>query len=377
MKFKTLRSIVLLCTMFTLVLSLAACGPGSSTTPSTTPAEATQAASTAEATQAASTAEATKDLGNFEFSLSLHDPATSNNGKFMQAWADEIAQKTDGHVKITLYPSGSLATAADVGEMVETGGVDIGWLFTSFYKGQFPLTDVTTIPLAGFTNPVVSTKALWDLYEKYEQVRNEWKNYKVLNLYTNPGNMFATSSKEIKSPADLKGLSLRSPAGPITTFVTTLGASPIVMSPADLYEALQKNNVQGFVFEEAGITNFKLQEVTKYIYDMPMYTGTFGIVMNLDKWNSLPPEYQKVLEETTQKAGSIVAAEKFDEAAKAARKVITDAGAQFITPTEEAKAEFQKIADGVAAAWPDTIKVEGIDAKAYLEDAKAMAAKYK
>jgi TRAP-type C4-dicarboxylate transport system substrate-binding protein len=316
------------------------------------------------------------DLPDFEFSLSLHDPETSNNGKFLQAWADEINAKTDGHVTITLFPSEALATAADVGDMVETGGVDIGWLYTSYYKGQFPLTDVTNIPMIGFGNAVNTTNALWDLYEKYEELRAEWAGYKLLNLYGNPGMLFASNKSPIDSPDDLAGRNIRVPAGPISDYVIALKASPITMAPPALYEALEKNNIDSYVFEPAGITNFNLQEVTEYFTDFPMYDGAFGLVMNWDKWNSLPDEFKAVFEEATQRAGSLKAAEDFEAAVAVARETIAGAGREWVSVSDENKAAFQDAAADVIAAWPDSIAIEGFDAKAFLDDAIAIAQSY-
>jgi TRAP-type C4-dicarboxylate transport system substrate-binding protein len=370
MKFTVLRSIFQVFMMLALIFSLTACGSDKSDS------SGSDSKSSAPPVSAGDSSEAAKDLGTFEFSLSMHDPVTSNNGKFYQAWADEINKATNGHVTITIYGSGSLAAAPDVGEMVETGGVDIGWIFTSFYAGQFPLTDVTTLPMVGFGDSATSTKVLWDLYEKYKELRAEWKNYKLLNLYGNPGMLFASNKSPVKSPEDLQGLVMRTPAGPITTLVTDLGASPVVMAPPHMYEALQKNNINGYVFEPAGITNFKLEEVTKYVTDMPLYDGAFGLVMNWDKWNSLPPEYQKVFEETTQKSGSLAAAQNFSDAATAAHKTMKDAGVQWVTVSDEARARFQKAADVVIAAWPETVKVENFDIEAYMKDALSLAAKY-
>jgi TRAP-type C4-dicarboxylate transport system substrate-binding protein len=347
--------------LFALVLSLAACGSGNSSSSNTSSGSTTSAGGPA------------KELGHYEFSLSIHDPATSNNGKFYQAWADTIYKKTDGHVKITLYFSGSLASAADVGEMVETGGVDIGWIYTSYYKGQFPLTDVTNIPMGGFGDAVTTTNVLWDLYEKYDELKAEWASYKVLNLYGIPGMVFASVKAPIDSPDDLKGLTIRTPAGPITTLLTNLGASPVVMAPPDVYEALEKKNINGYIFEPAGIANFKLQEVTGYITDMPLYDGAFGLVMNWDKWNSLPAEYQKIIESTTQRAGSLDAAQSFSDAAVEAHKIIADAGCTWVTVTDEAKAEFQKAADIVIAKWPESVKKDNFDAAAYMADAISLA----
>ncbi len=348
----TINSILIAATLSALVFLAAACDSGSSTKPAGEPA---------------------RGSGYYEFSLSIHDPATSNNGKFYQAWADSIYQKTDGHVKITLFFSGSLASAADVGEMVETGGVDIGWIYTSYYKGQFPLTDVTNIPLGGFGDALTTTNVLWELYERYDELKAEWSNYKLLNLYGIPGMVFASVNAPIDSPDDLKGLIIRTPAGPITTLLTNLGASPVVMAPPDVYEALEKKNINGYIFEPAGIANFKLQEVTRYITDMPLYDGAFGLVMNWDKWNSLPAEYQKIIESATQRSGSLAAAQDFSDAAAEARKVIADAGCTWVTVTPEARAGFQKAADAVIARWPEGIKKDNFDAESYMNDAISMA----
>lgn len=313
---------------------------------------------------------------NFELSLSMHDPVTSSNGKFYQQWADAIYEATDGHVKITLYGSGTLASAADVGAMVEAGGVDIGWVYTSFYKGQFPLSDVLTLPLCGFGDPVVGTNVLWDLYEKYPQLASEWASYKLLNLYANPGMIFCSSEKPIDSADDLSGLVLRTPAGPITDYVAKLGASPIVMGPPDIYEAMQKKNISAYIFEPAGITNFALQDVTKFFTDMPLYDGAFGLVMNLDKWNALPAEYQEAIMSVSGKTGSLTAAEDFKSSAEAAKQVITDAGCTWVTVSDADLAAFQTTADEIAAAWAKSNTTGDFDGQAFLDEAVALATKY-
>ncbi len=310
----------------------------------------------------------------FELTLSMHDPVTSNNGLFYQAWADEISAATDGHVKITIHGSGTLASAADVGTMVETGGADIGWVYTSYYKGQYPLSDVLTLPLCGFGDPVVGTNVLWDLYDKYPELAAEWDSFKLLNLYANPGMIFCSAGSPIDSVDDLNGLVLRTPAGPITDYVTKLGASPTVMAPPDIYEAMQKNNINAYIFEPAGVTNFKLQDVTEYFTDMPMYQGAFGLVMNIDKWNSLPAEYQEAIMSVSGRAGSIKAAEDFQASVDAAKKTITDAGASFVTVSEADYAAFQDAADEISAAWAKSLTA--VDGQAFLDEAVALAVKY-
>lgn len=379
MKHRKLRLLVFLSACLAIALLLAACGTPATETTATTAAPAESSTTTAAPAGESSTTTAggVPDLGDFEFSLSVHDPAVSNNTQFWQSWSDKIAEATDGHVKIVIYPSSQLAAAADVGEMVETGGVDIGWLFTPFYKGQFPLTEVASVPMVGFDNGSLATNVLWDLYDKYPELQDEWSRYKLLNMYGIPSSIFGTVGKPIAAPADVKGMVLRSPAGLVTDLVTKLGGSPVVMAPPDMYEALEKKNIGGYIFEPAGIQNFKLQEVTDYYTDLPIYIGVFGLVMNWDKWNALPPEYQAIIESFSLREGSLAASANMQDAADKGHQVFIDAGAEWVTPTDEAKAGFAAVADEVAGTWPGTVKISGFDAAAYMADALSILKTYK
>jgi TRAP-type C4-dicarboxylate transport system substrate-binding protein len=368
-----------------MVFAVAACGgPAEETTttaaPTTTTAAPTQTTGAPTQTTAApttTTAAPTENLGDFEFSLSVHDPLESNNTKHWMQWADQVSQATDGHVKIVIFPSSQLATGPDVGEMVETGGVDIGWLFTPFYPAQFPLTEVASVPMAGFDNGSLATNVLWDLYAKYPELQEEWGRYKLLNMYGIPASVFGTVKKPVLAPADVKGMTLRCPAGLVTDYVTALGGSPVMMAPPDMYEALEKGNIQGYVFEPAGIHNFKLEEVTDYYTDMPIYIGIFGLVMNWDKWDSLPAQYQAAIESVSLREGSLAASADMQSAADTNRQIFVDAGAEWVTPTDDAKAAFAEIAKGVASKWTSTVKVSGFDAAAYLADSLAILETYK
>ena len=375
---KKLFVLVVLVIVVSLCAGLAGCGDKSSSpdnSASTGSQNNTTAPASPENAGTAPAGNAAEDLGNFEFSLSLHDPITSPNAIYFQQWADAVSAATDGHVKITLYGSSTLAAATDVADMVKDGGCDIGWLYTSYYAGQFPLTDVINLPMQGFGDPIVSTKVLWDLYNEYDEVKSEWGAFKLLMLYGNPGMIFASAKAPITTVADLAGLSLRCPAGAITNVLTAWGANPITMPPPDIYQAIEKNNISGYIFEPSGITNFSLEEVTKYYTDLPMYDGPFGLIMNKAAWNSLPAKYQEIIDGLSGFGGSIGAAQCFADAVDVARGTIVNAGGEFVTVTNAALAEFQVEADKYAAGWADGIG-GSIDAAGYLAKAKTLAAQY-
>lgn len=320
--------------------------------------------------------DSSKDDTVYELTLSMHDPKTTASAKYLQEWIDKVDEATDGHVKITLYDNATLSAATDIGDNVKAGSVDIGWLYTSYYAGQFPLTDVINLPMQGFGDPVVSTEVLWALKDKYEEIDEEWSDFKLLMFYGNPGMILASAEKPLTSLADLKGLSIRCPSGAITDVLTAWGASPVTMSPPDLYEAVEKKNINGYIFEPSGICNFSLQEITKYYTDYPLYDGPFGLIMNLDKWNSLPEEYQKAIEELSGKEASIGAAQAFANDVEVARQNIIDAGGEFVELSDDAAAELAVAADAYAQTWVENMSADGFDAAAYLADAKAFAEEF-
>jgi TRAP-type C4-dicarboxylate transport system substrate-binding protein len=196
-----------------------------------------------------------------------------------------------------------------------------------------------------------------------------------VKLYGNPGMIFAGAEKEIKVPADIKGLSLRTPAGLVTQFVKAAGGNPVPMGPPDIQENINKNVLQGFIFEPAGITNFKLQEVTKFFTDFPIYDGAFALVFNQAKWDALPDDYKAAIEQTAGRDGSLSAAQNFKDAATAAHDTIASV-ATWVELDDAQKAEWTELAKPIQASYTDTIKDKIADPQAYFDDALATIATY-
>lgn len=377
---KFLSAVLALALVLSLCAGLTGCGDDSSSTTGSSGSSTTSSSgssTTGTPSDSNSGSDNSADTGKvYELTLSMHDPKTTANAIYIQSWIDKIYEATDGHVKITLYDNATLSAATDIGDNVKAGSVDIGWLYTSYYAGQFPLTDVINLPLQGFGDPVVSTEVLWALKDKYEEVEEEWSDFKLLMFYGNPGMILAGADKPLTSLDDLKGLSIRCPSGAITDVLTAWGASPITMAPTDLYEAVEKKNISGYIFEPAGICNFSLQEVTSYYTDYPLYDGPFALIMNLDKWNSLPEEYQQAIEELSGKEASLGAAQAFADDVEKARETITEAGGQFVELPADSLAEMTVAADAYAETWVESMSANGFDAASYLADAKAFAEEF-
>ncbi|MDR2771730.1 MAG: TRAP transporter substrate-binding protein DctP [Clostridiales Family XIII bacterium] len=375
MKRKTL--LILLAVMLTAAMAFTGCGGTASNSGNEADTEAT-AEGDAEGDAASESAFA--NLEPVKLTFTMHDPVTSRIGQATQVWADEVAALTDGKLTIEIFGSGTLAPGPEALNFVMDGTADIGWLYTMFYPGQFPLTEVVALPMNGPTHPAQTAQVLWDLYDTTPELQTELSKVHVLLMYGNPANFISTKKGPINTLADIRGLKLRCPAGAMTEVMKLWGAAPEVVPPGDTYDQLAKDVIGGTSWEWQGLEAFKLYEqLDYYMEDMPIYEGVFVVGMNNEKWAALDPAYQQVLSDTTGKDGSVTFGETFYNAAQESKTAIlaADSTAEIVTPTAEAIAEFKVIADGYIPTWVSSNTKDGFDAQGYFEKAASLTEQYK
>ena len=209
----------------------------------------------------------------------------------MERWSDEVEKGTGGKVAINTFPGGTLLGAKGMMDGVIAGTADIGCLCMAYQPGRFIVTNATALPL-GFPNATVASLSLWDIYRKHNP--EEFAKVKVLTMFTcAPANIYA--KKPVKNLEDLKGLELRASGG-VAQVLKALGAAPVGMPQSECPEALQKGVVKGAASSLETLMDFKYAEMCKYvtILNGPVYP--FAVVMNMDKWNSLPKDVQDVMD---------------------------------------------------------------------------------
>lgn len=313
----------------------------------------------------------------YRLTLSTYDPAQSANTQYQEKWAQEVNKATNGEVEIQIFPGGTLSAAPDTLDAVKTGMCDIGWIFTSFYPNQFPFIDVVSLPMMDISSAELATNVLWDLYESESIIKEELKDFQMLMLFTNTPNLIGTSKKPVASLNDISGLKLRAPTGAATTLVKDWGANPIAMGPGDMYQAVQKGVIDGYVFEYAGIGNYAMNEVSQYYTEMNIFVGPFMLLMNKGKWDSLPKEVQDQILSVSGRETSLGAATCFtDDAMKTREKIISNGGT-IVELTPEAYAEFKVAADKYNAEWVANHQAEGVDASAFFNKTLQLVEKYK
>jgi TRAP-type C4-dicarboxylate transport system substrate-binding protein len=210
----------------------------------------------------------------------------------MEHWAKEVEKRTGGKVKVQTFPGGTLLAAKNILDGVISGLADIGNFAMSYQPGRFPVSEAVDLPL-GFTSSKVASLTLYDLVEKYQP--KEFEKVKILTLFTCPPTHLMTKTP-VKSLADLKGMELRV-AGTSAEVVKRLGGVPVAMPQSETPEALQKGIVKGMVSSLEILQDFKFAAYTPYATIANLPVVTFAVVMNREKWESLPPDVKKTLDD--------------------------------------------------------------------------------
>jgi len=221
-------------------------------------------------------------------------PAPHENSKLAEQWAKEIEKRTNGRVKITYFPGGTLTPAAQTYDSVVKGIADIGYSCFAYTAGKFPVMEVIDLPL-GYKSGTQATKLVNAFYTKFKP--KELDDTKVLMLHAHGPGIIHTK-KPVNKLEDLKGMKIRA-TGLAAKIVTALGAAPVGATMPETYDALRTGVVDGSMSPEEALQGWKWGEVVGYTTQSygAAYTTAMFIVMNKAKWNSLPPDIQKIFEE--------------------------------------------------------------------------------
>lgn len=295
-------------------------------------------------------------------------------------WMAEIEKATNGRVKITPYYSQALLKLADAWQGCVSGIADISCAPAPSLPGITPLTEVISIPFLGIRDTMMSSRIVWKLYETVPAVKKEYDSVKVLAINTILPNMVFTKKKAVKTLEDMKGMKIRSQGGPVADSVTFLGGTPVVMSINDLYTAMERGTVDGFITSWEGTANFKLQEQTKYMTDLMVTIAPMWFIMNKDTWNKLPKDVQAQIDSVCNLKGVEWMAKAMIEADEAAIKQIQGSTNKIevykLPAAEEAKwiaAAGQPLRD----KWVADMKAKGLPGQAVLDECIRMVKEYK
>ena len=298
-------------------------------------------------------------------------PATTFPCVQMERWAKEVEQRTNGKVKIKTFPGGTLLEAKNMFDGVVSGAADIGCLATAYQPGRFKVLEVTDLPI-GFPNATVASAVMWDLFEKHNP--QSLKDVKVLTLFT-CANAQVLATKAIKNLEDLQGAKLRA-AGTGVEWMKLLGAAPVGMPQSDVPEALQKGVVQGNVTSMDVLKDMKYAEYCPFVTVCDLWVVPFAVVMNKQKWASLPDDVKKVFDDLRREQ-AIWTGKYVDEHAKEAMDWSKkEYKVEFISLSAEERGKWMAKVAPLVDDYIKKMDAAKLPGKQIVEDAKKLTEKY-
>lgn len=248
--------------------------------------------------------------------------------------AEVLLEKSDGAMRIDIYPAEQLGSERELLELLQIGSV--------------PITKVSAAALEGFA-PAYKLFSVPYLFRDKEHMFNVLEGpvgddvllsgqkywLRGLTYYDAGSRSFYTKTRPITSPADLSGLKIRVMESPSAVqMVNQLGGSATPISYGELYSALQQGVVDGAENNPPSFHMSRHYEVCKF-YTLDEHTSIPDVlVISTEAWERMTPQEQKWLQAAADESAErqkVLWREAVDEA----MRVVQEAGVEVIRPSKE------------------------------------------
>lgn len=311
-----------------------------------------------------------------KLTLSHFAPAAHNHHvNVILPWTEEVRKRTNGRVEIRVFPGASLCKPPQQYDCAKSGIADLAWGVTGWTPGRFPMTSVLELPYMHRTAAVGSQMLanLWDTY-----LNKEYDDVHVLYLNVHPAGHVHTAARPIRTLEDFKGMKIRTPTAVVGDLLDALGATKVGMPANQIYESMSQRVIDGFGMPFEALPSFRLHEVSRHHTEVGMYTTTFAMFMNKARYESLPADVRKVLDETTSAPSGYWrrVGESWDRAEIVGRKVVLDRKDEIYVLPRAERRRWREAAKGLDDKWAAELEGRGLPGRALLKEARALSAKY-
>ena len=296
----------------------------------------------------------------------------------IDVWADKVEAASGGRIEIKRFPSMQLGgKPPELFDQVIDGMLDITWNVNGYTPGRFPSTEVFELPFI-VTDAAAASAAYWQMMQD-QMKETEFKYMKVLGVWVQgPGVIHA--NKPVSTPADLNGMKIRGASRQVNALLKQLGATPVGMPVPAVPEALSKGVIDGTTIPWEVTRALKTSELVRNHTEFtgPMlYTVTFTLAMNWDKYNALPDDLKAVIDENSGLGFSVFAGTTQAGEDDPGRAAAVTLGNNIITLDADQSAVWSAAAAPVYDAWIAEMSEKGIDGQALIDKAKSLMAAYK
>ena len=316
-----------------------------------------------------------------EVTLTVHhflSPKSVTHTQMIEPWARQVEERSNGRIEIKIFPSMSLGgKPPELYRQARDGTADIVWTLIGYTPGVFPRSEVFELPNVHTGDARATNLAIQDTFDRLEA---DFAEVEPLLVHVHSGNALHLRETKVTQPADVKGLKLRTPSRTGAWMIESWDAEPVGMPVPALPQAMSKGTVDGALIPFEILTPLKLHQLTKFSVEGAdgnrFGTSVFLYAMNQERYQELPADLQKIIDDTTDRAFAERMGELWNSVEQTGKDLQRESGGKVIQLTPEQTQAFNEITQSVTQRWIDQAKERDIAGEALVEAAKQAIAKH-
>src|SRR6185437_7262148 len=232
----------------------------------------------------------------------ISSPASQVGQENYHGWANRVNEAGKGIVSIDVRDGFTLANSTNFYDRLLGDVMQITFGSLNYLAGKFQLSQVMALPFV-MDSAEQESIVFWRLY-KSGLLDTEFDQIVPLYFYAFPQVALHLTKAPPAPLADLTGLRIIIAGQIPSAMIAKLGGTPISIALSDTHQALQRSTADGLSFPMAPLPDFKLDDVTRYHILASLGGGPGGVWMAKAKYQSLPPDVRKILDENSGEAQS-------------------------------------------------------------------------
>ncbi len=278
-------------------------------------------------------------------------PKTYSYAPAFEIFEKEVEAASKGAIDVQYFGDGVLGNQKTLVESTRMGAIQMCVVPSTVSQNNIPEHRLFTLPMLW---PDYKTLRAWLDSPDGQAIGNLWEKQGVKFLgWGHIGWIgIQNSKKEVKGPADLKGMKIRTmPDSVLVDTQNALGAMGVAMGVGELYSAVQQGVIDGISTSPQFLYSLKIHEVAKFYIHVNLHTAPALVLMNKGFWDKLSPEHQKIIAAASKNWEKNNDAYYLDDNLKTSDnnilKFFEELGVKNHVPTPEEQAQFRKITQPV------------------------------
>lgn len=292
----------------------------------------------------------------------------------MVPWMEKVEELTDGQVTFETFTGGELVEVTKEIEAVQNGTVDVALMLPIYNPDQFPMAEVTMLPISR-SDTMIASNAWKALLESDEQLADGKTYYesqfgaqdiKAWPLSTTQEYAISTTGKELDSVKAVESVALRTPSRIHEMYAAKIGVDSVTIPAVEMFDALSRGAFDGSFYSVADWSGYGFQDLFTYTLtdiNFGHFNGLIG--MSQQTFDGLPADVQDAMQQAHEETFEGSAQEWVDRADEMVAYNEGEGG-EFVSFDSLDPAVQEHMLGGVEETWTDYIELlekEGLPGK--------------